>query len=357
MAHTAYRALALDLDPVVDPGEDAVRDRQQLKNRAPAWQRPQIRFERRMFADGLLTMPDGAEVHFWGFEDPAAAPAKKCMLSQPIRVREGQVVHVKLETATGAPARPRAMMCGSRLSRGPVAVQKTESFIYQWQPRSAGTWLYQSHLASRLHFEMGLFGLMIVDPETDHAGRPLAYRDGPAYTVERTWVLDDVDPAWHTAGIADDGAAISADRAFDPKYFLINGVPNTEALHDERVTIDAAAGDKVLIRMLNASFSLMRIKVDGLQGNIISVDGQALASADRPWTNWSAVQPSQPMFMAAGARHDVLIDLDPAKNLIERGRDHLVTFEFLDWEKRQVRNCSAKCPAHIGRAVTRIRIV
>jgi FtsP/CotA-like multicopper oxidase with cupredoxin domain len=288
-----------------------------------------------------------------------------------VRMREGEVAHVKLETicevATpdtqdgkgGLGPVMGAMMgrgWGSKAS-GQLAVQKRDSYIYQWQPKQAGTWLYQSHLSSMRNFEMGLFGLLIVDPEPEADGLQRAYRGGPTYNVERCWVLDDIDPDWHgSAGPVSSAAAADRERPFAPKYFLINGVPNTEALHDERVAIDAKVGDKILIRLLNASFSLVRVKIEGLQGQIIAVDGKALASAEHPWTKWSPVKPAHPFYLSTGARNDILIDLDAEASGLVAGGDYLVTFEFLDWEKRALRNAGALSPVHVGRAVTRIRV-
>ncbi len=332
-----------------------------------AWRAPGKYFERRMFTDGVMTMPDGTDVAYWGFEDPVAAPGEKTFLSPVIRLREGEVAHVKLETLcddTSLAPNAQTETHNGGLGRswcsksaGARAVQKRESYIYQWQPKRAGTWLYQSHLSAARHFEMGLFGLLIVDPEPEADGLPRAYRGGPAYNVERCWVLDDIDPDWHAgAGFVAGASSAERERPFIPKYFLINGVPSTEAMHDERVAIDAKAGDKVLIRLLNASFSLVRVKIEGLQGQIISVDGKALASTEHPWTKWSPVKPTHPIYLATGARNDILIDLDPEKSGIVARGDYLVTFEFLDWEKRAIRNAQATSPVHVGRAVTRIRV-
>ncbi len=320
-----------------------------------------------MFNDGIMTMPDGVEIPYWGFEDPVAAPGQKTFPSPMVRMREGEVAHVKLETLCDVvPAAPhtRSGIPNGAFGRGwgsksaaQLAVQKRESYIYQWQPRQAGTWLYQSHLSSARHFEMGLFGLLIVDPVPEADGLTRAYRGGPAYNVERCWVLDDIDPDWHAgAELVSNAPGSERERPFVPKYFLINGVPNTEAMNDERVAIDANAGDKVLIRLLNASFSLVRVKIEGLQGQIISVDGKALACSEQPWTKWSPVKPSHPVYLATGARNDILIDLDPETSGLVAGGNYLVTFDFLDWEKRAIRNSQAASPVHVGRAVTRIRV-
>lgn len=317
------------------------------------WQRPLAYFERRMFTDGVLTMPDGEVIRFWGFEDPHSANRIKTLPSPSIRVREGTPVHIKLEIEKGVDgiASPASRL-KSKLAD--AASLKSASYIYQWLPKMAGTWLYQSHESTLKHFEMGMFGLLIVDPEPDATGKPRAYRDGPVYDVERSWVFDDVDPRWHSAE-KDDGRN-SAEIDFAPKYFLVNGVPNIETLEHKEVAIDAKVGDKILLRLLNASFSLVRTRIDRLHGNIISVDGKALVAAGRPWTKWNPVKAGQGVFMATGARHDLLIDLNPEHNAVKSGDEFLVTFEFLDFAKRKIRNSDSPSPLYLGRAMTRIRV-
>jgi hypothetical protein len=306
-------------------------------------------FERRMFSDGVLAMPDGKQIPYWGFEDPIHAPGQRRLPSPMIRMREGETAQVCLEMLkNGAMACNAAGSC----SRDALRVSTYDTHIYQWKPRSSGTWLYQCHTSTARDFEMGLYGLLIVDPEPDALGRPLAFTRGPAYDRETILVFDDVDPNWHDGTAAANGT----DPIFNPQYFLVNGVANTATLDHPEVAISAKAGEKVLIRMLNASYSLVKISIEHFHGNIISVDGRAIDTAASPWTSWIPVQPDRPVFMATGSRHDVLIDLDPAKNPAVPGTSYKVTFEFLDHSRRSVRNANAACAMHVGRAVTTITV-
>jgi hypothetical protein len=306
-------------------------------------------FERRMFTDGVLAMPDGNRIPYWGFEDPIHAPGQKRLPSPTIRMREGETAQVRLEmlkSGTGA------INAAPLQSRDALRVATFDTHIYQWKPRASGTWLYQCHTSTARDFEMGLFGLLIVDPEPDTAGRPLAFKGGPAYDREALFVFDDVDPDWHGAT----ATANTADSTFNPKYFLVNGVANTETLNHPDVAISARAGEKVLIRMLNASYSLVKISIEHFHGSIVSVDGSAIDTASCPWTSWIPVQPDRPVFMATGSRHDLLIDLDAMKNPSVPGASYKVTFEFLDLSRRLVRNSNSARPMHVGRAVTTITV-
>jgi FtsP/CotA-like multicopper oxidase with cupredoxin domain len=309
---------------------------------------PQRYFERRMFADGVLAMPDGTKVPYWGFEDPVVAPGVKSFPSPVIRLRESETAQIRLELL-----KDRSNKAAAAASN-PVRVSTFDTNIYQWNPKASGTWLYQSHTNTPRDFEMGLFGLLVVDPAPDAVGRPLAFKNGPSYDQEKFWVLDDVDPAWHGDVMPTTSGA--AEAPFVPKYFLVNGVANTQALHHRDVAITAKQGEKVLIRLLNASYSLVKVSIEHFQGSIISVDGSAIDTAQSPWSSWIPVQPDRPLFMATGSRHDLLIDLDPAKNPAVRGQSYKVVFEFLDLAKRSIRNAGSQDPLYVGRAETTITV-
>jgi Multicopper oxidase len=330
-----------------------------LTTRTPDWQASNAYFERKTFDDGVLTMSDGALVGYWGFEDRIKAKGLKFLPSPLIRVQEGDMVHVKLESRFNTHTihhhgiEPTTMNDGV----GHVSFEVSDAYVYQWQPKHAGTWFYHCHKNTVLHFEMGLYGLLVVDPKPDQYGRVCAYKGGPYYNRERFWVFDDIDPAWralgHDAGMCGEDVGLNV---FRPKYFLVNGVENTKCKVDTGVRIDAKLREKVLIRMLNASYSVVKVTIEGLRGDIISVDGHALDSNERPWTSWMPVEAGNPMFFSTATRQDLLIDLDPAKNPVVIGREYKVVVEFQDWIKRTVHNANAPKLVNVGRAETVIKV-
>src|SRR5690606_20599539 len=116
-----------------------------------------------------------------------------------IRVQKDDLVHVKLSASKGSHTihhhgiEPTTMNDGV----GHVSMEITGNYVYQWQPRTPGTYFYHCHKNTVTHFEMGLFGLLVVDPKPDANGKVRAFEDGPVYDVEAFWVLDDIDPRWH----------------------------------------------------------------------------------------------------------------------------------------------------------------
>ena len=92
---------------------------------------------------------------------------------------------------------------------GHTSFEVTGNWIYQFQPNTAGTYFYHCHKNTVLHFEMGLYGLLIIDPPQGptfaSANAPTIPRFDPAtftvpFDVEAAWVPDEFDSHWHVLG-------------------------------------------------------------------------------------------------------------------------------------------------------------
>ncbi|GEO17691.1 multicopper oxidase domain-containing protein [Microvirga aerophila] len=321
----------------------------------PDWTTANAYFERDVH-NVDLRMSDGRELRCWAFGDPLKAPGRAIFPSPTIRVQEGDLVHVKLESSKGSHTihhhgiEPTTMNDGV----GHVSMEVTGSYIYQYQARHAGTYFYHCHKNTVTHFEMGLYGLLIVDPKPDAAGKVAAYSGGPYYDVEQVWVLDDMDPRWHEITNIDHDVGLCGDdgglNIFEPKYFLITGTPTRPNVPTEAQKIVAAPGKKILIRLLNASYSVLQVKIHGLEAKVISVDGHSL---NKPWNSWMTIAPGTAFHMPSAQRYDLYID---TTSLANRGRTGTfkVEFEFQHWITRKVHNVGN--PIYEGRAFTTITI-
>lgn len=307
---------------------------------------PHVSLQRVVHTNAQVTAPDGQLVTFWGFEDPLStipADRRRPYPSPVIRVRQGQIVHTTLVTRSGPHTihhhgiEPTTFNDGV----GHVSFEVGEQYTYQWRPAHAGTFFYHCHRNTPLHFEMGMFGPLIVDPP-EGPGR--AWSGGPAYQVERTWLVDDVDPRWHTipnvsgheAGLCGEDVGLNI---FRPKYFLISGVFNNRTPIDPRVVATAQLGQTILIRLLNASYSVLRATF-ALDATLISCDGHALGRS--AWNRPVVIPKGTPFELGTAGRHDLLI------TPTQRG-NFTVRLEFLDWITRRVQDN--------GRGVAQTRVV
>jgi FtsP/CotA-like multicopper oxidase with cupredoxin domain len=306
-------------------------------------------FERKVFTDGETVMPDGNRVHHWGFEDTLKAPGLKTRPSPVIRVQEGDLVHTKVEVSQNTHTlhqhgiEPTTMNDGV----GHVSFEVSGHYIYQWQPTIPGTYFYHCHKNTVLHFKMGLYGLLIVDPKPiPGTNKVPAFTGGPEYQVEKFWVLDDIDPKYqnlnHDAGLCGEDVGLNI---FKPRYFLITGTPTRPKVPALEQKISATRDQKILIRLLNASYSVLKVTL-GVPCMIISTDGNPLNDL---WNGFIPVDAGVPIYLTTAQRRGLLID---PKLLAPKS--YPVYFEFQDWLTRKPHNLGH--PLYEGTSTTVIQI-
>ena len=299
---------------------------------------PDIRFERE-FDERDIVAPDGEKIRMWGFVDPARSGP--IYPSPTIRVRQNQIVHTLVKAKKGPHTIHHHGINPTTFNDGVGHVSfEGGEYIYQWQPHRPGTNFYHCHVNTVLHFEMGMFGLLIVDPPEG----PGYLLNGERYQVEKFWVADDIDPRWHDeirnkgheAGLC--GEDVGLNR-FEPKYFLLTGVFSNNTMTDSRTVANAKVGQTVLIRILNASYSILRMKID-IDAELIGVDGHSIR--DDPWERREIIRAGQWFELTSAQRYSLLVR--PTRPGTFGAR-----MEFLHWITRQIQN--------EGRGVIQTRIV
>ncbi len=292
---------------------------------------PDVEIKRRGAETFDLRAPDGNKIKIWGFVNSALPLAQQIPTypSPMIRVKQNQIVHTTLTTAKGPHTihhhgiEPTTANDGV----GHVSFEVNDKYTYQWQPKHAGTFFYHCHRNTVLHFELGMFGLLIVDPP-EGPGR--LFQNGPAYDVEKAWVLDDMDPRWHLMGDHDAGLCgmdVGLNR-FEPKYFLLSGVFSNKTMTDTRAVVTAQLGQRILIRLLNASYSVMRVTLacDALWAGC---DGHAMGV--EPWCDSKILPAGTPFEIASAQRMDLILT-PPTRGT------YPARMEFLHWITGAVQN-------------------
>jgi FtsP/CotA-like multicopper oxidase with cupredoxin domain len=292
---------------------------------------PDVQIHLQGVADGTLDTPDGKKIKYWTFLDKtkSLAPA---YLGPMIRVKQGQIVHTTLSAAKGPHTIHHHGIEPSTANDGVghVSFEVNGSYTYQWQPQHAGTFFYHCHRNTVFHFEMGLMGMLIVDPPE---GPGKVFQNGPAYDVEKIWVLDDMDPRWHEIGSHDAGLCgmdVGFNR-FEPKYFLLSGVFNNRTTTDPRAVVTAPLGKKILIRLLNASYSVLRVTLP-CDAICVSLDGHGLGK--EAWNGQFLIPANTPFELATAQRFDLI--LAPTV----RGTS-TAKMEFRHWITGQIQNNGA----------------
>lgn len=313
-----------------------------------AWRHPTCVIDQVMVDDTFVTLCN-ENIPFWGFAGSSACG--RPWAPSVVRVRDQDLVQLRLQMPKPWIDRNQLPEVVMKQSAPRCATSDSSGYIYQWRATNAGTWLFQPHDATAHDFEMGLYGMLIVEPARSEDGRRRVYPGGPCYDIERCLILDDVDPRWHDAGFKVTHTNL---LQFRPDYFLVNGLPSTCSEDSPSCAISALSGQRVLLRLLNASFSLLRFSLRGLSAEVVVIDGDILGNPQRPWSKSKHLQPNEPLHLATGSRVDLIIDLGVQAEHVS-GR-FPITFEFLDPRDRKVRNANSASSVNRGIATTLLTV-
>lgn len=307
-----------DSIPSQDSFEAFFCDVRQASPATPDRVDPDVEFVLGVHSGGEVVMPDGVELdfmsfHHWTPESEIDDDAFKDFPGPLLRVTEGQVVHTTL-----IPSRNTHTIHHHGIEPTPhndgvghTSFEVSDRYTYQWRPSSAGTYFYHCHKNTVLHFELGMYGGLIVDPPSG-PGYVRRMTEEIPYDQEVMWIADDVDPVWHQldhqAGITCPWDNSEHLLTFDPKYFMISGVPHPRSRTDSNVAVDATAGELVLLRLLNAAYGPISVRVP-MPVEVIAADGHTLGGPKDgryswPWTK----APNDPIFLTTAQRWDMLLD-------------------------------------------------
>lgn len=324
-----------------------------------------------------LNVPGVGEIEIWSFRDRAfdgdvdPEPDRAVWPARTIRVKEGQIVHSEMNSRRDMHTihhhgiEPTAANDG--VGHLTFDVQDLH-YVYQWKAAEAGTYFYHCHVNTVLHFEMGMYGMLVIDPDVEGApfidgGAGAVYRRDEIvpYQKEAFWVADDIDRRWHAnadhgheghSGIfSDHFVPINSDHNphlhdFNPDVFVVSGVP---AHHENGATpdnflIDAdgeiglvtprisrSAGEKLLIRALNASYTTTRWRfAPSIAGEVIAGDGRTYGHA--PFGQYSSpytlASKGHELELTTAQRRDILVDAGQmalGDHFVEIGYYHWIT--------------------------------
>ena len=219
---------------------------------------------------GTASLPGPTTVPIWGFGIPSTpgdcSTATAGLPGPVLDVNEGDDVTIDVINALPVGHALSFEIPGVSFDPGPTDAAVGATVTVTFTADDPGTYLYQSGGSSGRQEAMGLSGAFIVRPGT--AGQ--AY-DSPdtAYDVESVLVLSAIDPAFNNAPDAFDMLNYNA------TYWLING----EAYPDTAPGITATAGQRVLLRYLNAGFDNTSMQLLGMHEHVVAKDADLLPVA------------------------------------------------------------------------------
>jgi FtsP/CotA-like multicopper oxidase with cupredoxin domain len=225
----------------------------------------------------------GLVVDGWGYNGQVPGPT--------LRVTEGDRVRITLANHLPVPTTihwhgldvPLSMDGVPGLSQEPVPPGGT--FTYEFTATNPGTRWYHSHVDSNLQLQLGLFGVLIIDPRQP---------EPEPFDREYTYILSekalDVTPqvALGQGQVRNQEAGNGRGGAFTPDLFLMNGKAGAaiEPMH-------IAPGERIRIRLINAGNLVHAMHLHGHSFRIIATDGNPVPAAAQLLKDTVLIGPSE----------------------------------------------------------------
>jgi FtsP/CotA-like multicopper oxidase with cupredoxin domain len=224
-----------------------------------------------------------AQPVLWNLLEDVPAPAwtYNGMVPGPlIRVSEGDQVRINLTNQLEEPTTLHVQGIGfarefSQDGIGDltqVPISPGETYTYEFTASGAGSFVYYPETNKDYQMSLGLFGPIIVDPQTD----------APQPTIDVPIMISE----WRVfSGVTFPAAPASG---FEPNYFTMNGkaYPATE-------TIQAQVGDVVRLHLYGMGSQFHPIHLNGFAFEVIGMNGTPLAEDQRFWRDTILVAPGE----------------------------------------------------------------
>lgn len=169
----------------------------------------------------------GVMLSVWAFHELGDLNPKFPM--EPIRVTEGDIVEVEFTNTFdfNHTIHWHGMHVPWRMDGIPylsqMPIQPGESFTYRFEAKPAGTHFFHCHVDTPHHVDMGMYGVIIVEPKGG---------EKYPYDSEELLVLDDWDSSHlhqtGTGGTSQDDVDMTKDSTLDPSGDPFNQVDRTE---------------------------------------------------------------------------------------------------------------------------------
>ena len=214
---------------------------------------------------GTATLTGAVTVPIWGFAlNPGSCSTVVASLPGPVlNVNEGDTVTINVTNALPGTRTLTFEIPGIAFNAGPTDAEVGATVTRTFTASAPGTFIYQSGGDAGRQEAMGLYGAMIVRSLTANQAYDIVTT---AYDVEATLVLSQVDPVFNANPDTFDMNNYLA------TYWLING----KAYPDTAPGITAAAGQKVLLRYINAGYDNTSMMLVGMHDQVLARDARLL---------------------------------------------------------------------------------
>lgn len=240
---------------------------------------------------GSYITPDGNDIRIMGYAESISDPIN--IPSPVLYCEEGDSVRLMLyNLSQGAPHTIHLHGLDVNQQNDGVPslsfeVEHQEQAYYFFKAPHPGTYIYHCHVLSSIHFQGGMYGIIVVKPRSNPN---LTWENGIEYQHEHLWSFSEIDTIWHKNEFLLQDHSVNSEikipETYAPQYFLINGNSVASNINtSDRIT--GVSNEKTLLRLGNVGYNMIKITFpDELNPEIISSDGRPLPSPISSNTQW-----------------------------------------------------------------------
>ncbi|MBL4707726.1 MAG: multicopper oxidase domain-containing protein [Flavobacteriales bacterium] len=173
--------------------------------------------------------------------------------------------------------------------------------FYYFKAPHAGTYLYHCHVASTVHVQAGMYGLIIVKPPD---GSNTTWSGGYSFDTELSLFMSEIDTTWHTDSVllhphdTSMTVHIVSIPDYNPQFFLVNGYSDQQIIENQ-IELNTDQNKISYLRLANIGYYGNRVIIPSqLNARIVSSDGRPLPQLEY----------SDTIYVYPGERYGVIVD-------------------------------------------------
>jgi hypothetical protein len=151
-----------------------------------------------------------------------------------------------------------------------MAVEPDSIFDYGFRCTHAGNFMYHCHVLTSLHLAMGMYGMVIVDPDPSQS---TIYENGPNYNQEYLFMCSEINRTW-----SDNPVSPGLFTLYEADYLMVNGKSGSQ-LHDGESDVNGTVHENIALRLANIGYGSVSFSFPEALNTIAHMsDGRVLPS-------------------------------------------------------------------------------
>lgn len=188
------------------------------------------------------------------------------------------------------------------------SVESGGAYTYQFVAKRAGTLWYHCHVDTQTHLMQGLYGMMIVEPQsTKYEPKGVDKEFNLIFSTMNRNMVEAVGPRHsHPPGCASGfpDCENPPSIAGKPDIFLLNGHSYPMTMDQKETLLVVDPGDTIRLRILNTGETFEEVHPHGHDMLVVAKDGNPLPPSSRYWVDTLKIGPAE--------RYDVVMTMDNA---------------------------------------------